>query len=81
MHRLPPGHERRPHGHVHGRIALIVSGAVDVHIGAEVVRLSPGAMTVIPPDLVRHAVVVGEGKVIDIDVFTPNGPEHARAHP
>lgn len=80
MHRLQPDHEPKPHKHVHEQIAYIVSGTVDFHIGEKVVRLGPGGMTVIPSNVIHHAVVIGEEEVINIDVFTPNRPEYAEAY-
>lgn len=77
LHRLQPDHEPKPHSHVHEQIAYIVSGTVDFHVGGEVVRLGPGGMVVVPPDVMHHAVVVGDEEVINLDVFTPRRPEYA----
>lgn len=77
LHRLQPDHEPKPHSHVHEQIAYIVSGTVDFHVGEEVVRLGPGGMVVVPPDVMHHAVVVGDEEVINLDVFTPRRPEYA----
>lgn len=77
LHKLQPDHEPMPHRHVHEQIAYIVSGQVDFHVGDEVVRLGPGGMVVIPPNVMHHAVVVGEEEVINLDVFTPRRPEYA----
>ncbi|MFQ6548088.1 cupin domain-containing protein [Aestuariibius sp. 2305UL40-4] len=80
MHRLQPEHEPKPHSHVHEQIAYIVSGSVDFHIGGEVIRLDPGGVVVIPPNVMHHAVVIGPEEVINIDFFTPNRPEYAEAN-
>lgn len=77
LHRLQPGHEPRPHRHVNEQIAYIVSGTADFHVGDQVVRLAPGGIIVIPPNVMHHAVVVGDEEVINIDVFTPARPEYA----
>lgn len=77
MHRLAPGHEPKPHSHVHEQIAYIVSGTADFHVGDKVVRLGPGGLVVIPSNVEHYAVVVGDEDVVNIDVFTPSRPEYA----
>jgi quercetin dioxygenase-like cupin family protein len=77
LHRLHPGHEPKPHRHENEQIAYIVSGTVDFHIGDEVLRLGPGGIAVIPPNVMHHAIVVGDETVINLDVFTPCRPEYA----
>ncbi|MDQ1850202.1 cupin domain-containing protein [Gemmobacter fulvus] len=77
LHRLQPGHEPKPHRHVNEQIAYIVSGVADFHIGETVLRLGPGGIAVIPPNVLHHAVVVGDQEVINLDVFTPARPEYA----
>ncbi|MBY6090601.1 MULTISPECIES: cupin domain-containing protein [Rhodobacterales] len=77
LHRLQPEHEPKPHKHENEQIAYIVSGTVDFHVGDEVVRMGPGAIITVPPNVMHHAVVVGDEEVINIDVFTPARPEYA----
>jgi len=77
MHRLQPDHEPKPHKHVYEQIAYIVSGTVDFHVGDEVRRMGPGSLIVIPPNVMHHAVVVGDEEVINIDIFTPARPHYA----
>lgn len=77
IHRLQPDHEPKPHKHENEQIAYIVSGTVDFHIGDQVVRLGPGGIVTVPPNVMHHAVVVGDEEVINIDVFTPARPEYA----
>lgn len=77
LHRLQPGHEPKPHNHVHEQIVYIVSGSVDFHIGDEVLRLNAGGLAVVPSMVTHHAVVVGDEPVINLDVFTPSRPEYA----
>ena len=59
------------------QIAYIISGEVDFHVGDEVVRLGPGGMLVVPPEVIHYAVVVGDEEVLNLDVFTPRRPEYA----
>jgi len=77
LHRLQPGHEPKPHNHVHEQIVYIVSGTVDFYIGDEVLRLGAGGLAVVPSMVMHHAVVVGDEPVINLDVFTPSRPEYA----
>lgn len=77
FHRLQPGHEPRPHSHLHEQIAYIQSGTVDFHIGKDVLRIGPGGIVAIPPNVIHYAVVVGDEEVINIDIFTPTRPEYA----
>lgn len=77
LHRLQPGHEPNPHAHVYEQIVYILQGQVDFHVGGEIVRLGPGGLMVIPPDVTHHAVVVGDEEVLNLDVFTPRRPDFA----
>lgn len=77
MHRMEPGNEPRPHKHEHEQLAYIASGTCDFHVGDQVVRMGPGSVIAIPPDVMHHLVVVGDEVVINIDVFTPARPEYA----
>jgi uncharacterized cupin superfamily protein len=64
MNRLMPGHESRPHNHVHEQMVHIVSGQIDSYVEHQVHRLGPGGM-------------VGDQPVINLDVFTPRRTEYA----
>lgn len=77
LHRLEPGHEPKPHNHPCEQIVYIIDGEMDFHVGAEVHRVRPGNVLVIPPNVVHHGVVVGDKAAINLDVFTPRRPEYA----
>ena len=77
LHRLQPGHQPSPHSHVNEQIVYIVAGTVDFHVGNEIVRLGPGGLIVVPPNVDHHAIVVGAEPVLNFDVFTPARPEYA----
>ncbi|EKF18557.1 MULTISPECIES: cupin domain-containing protein [Nitratireductor] len=81
LHRLYPEHEPRPHSHPNEQIAWIIEGFVDFHIGDVVERLGPGGIVVIPPNVMHHAIVVGDTPVLNLDVFTPSRPEYAPLPP
>ena len=77
LNRLMPGHEPRPHHHIYEQIAYVIAGQIDFHVGEKVVRLGPGGLLVIPPDVEHWGVVVGDEPVLNLDVFTPKRTEYA----
>ncbi|MFN8057765.1 MAG: cupin domain-containing protein [Vicinamibacterales bacterium] len=77
LHRLWPGHETRPHAHANEQVVWILEGLVDFHIGDDVLRLGPGGLAVVPPNVVHYAEVVGTSPALNLDVFTPSRPEYA----
>ncbi|WP_372399747.1 AraC family ligand binding domain-containing protein [Azospirillum sp. HJ39] len=56
LHRLMPGHEPRPHSHVHEqihvheRIVLILAGTIRFHVNGEDHLVGPDGLRAIPPD-------------------------------
>jgi quercetin dioxygenase-like cupin family protein len=56
-----------------------MSGTVDFHVGDEAVRLGPGGLRVVPPNVTHYAKIVGDEPPLDLDVFTSNRPEYAPA--
>jgi quercetin dioxygenase-like cupin family protein len=77
LHRVQPGHEKRPHSHPHEQIVYMISGRMDFHVDGEVHRLGPGGVIAIPPNAIHHGEVVGEEEAINLDVFTPRRSEYA----
>jgi quercetin dioxygenase-like cupin family protein len=77
LHRLQPGHEPRPHAHPHEQIVYIMQGTIDFHVGDEVIRLGPGGLLTVPPNVTHWGEVVGDEEVLNLDVFTPRRPEYA----
>lgn len=76
LHRIQPGHELRPHAHHYEQIVYMLSGTADFHIGDEVVRLTPGGLLVIPPNVEHYIEVRGPEEALELDVFTPKRPEY-----
>lgn len=76
LHRLHPGHAQLPHSHPHEQIAYIIEGVVDFHVGDEVLRLGPGGVAVVPPNVTHYAALVGDQPALNLDVFTPARPEY-----
>jgi quercetin dioxygenase-like cupin family protein len=77
LHRLKPGHEPRPHAHPYEQIVWIIEGKVDFHVGGETIRLGPGGLLTVPPNVTHYAEVVGDEVVLNLDIFTPRRPEYA----
>jgi quercetin dioxygenase-like cupin family protein len=77
LNRLMPGHEPRPHHHPNEQIAYVIAGQIDFHVGEKIVRLGPGGLLVIPPNVEHWGVVVGDEPVLNLDVFTPKRAEYA----
>lgn len=76
LHRLMPGHELSPHSHPNEQLVYIMEGEMDFHIGDQVLRLGPGGLAVIPPDMVHYGQVVGNTPALNLDIFTPARPEY-----
>jgi mannose-6-phosphate isomerase-like protein (cupin superfamily) len=53
-----------------------MEGVVDFHVGKEVVRLGPGGLCVVPPNVEHYAEVVGEKPALNLDIFTPARPDY-----
>lgn len=77
LHRLQPGHEPRPHAHPCEQIVYILAGEADFHVGDETIRLGPGGLLAVPPNVVHYIEVVGSEEVLNLDVFTPRRAEYA----
>jgi quercetin dioxygenase-like cupin family protein len=76
LNRLWPGHAPLPHSHIHEQIVYIIEGEVDFHIGSDLIRLGPGGLAVVPPNVTHYAQVVGDKPVLNLDVFTPARSEY-----
>jgi quercetin dioxygenase-like cupin family protein len=76
LHRLSPGHALLPHSHPHEQIVYIIEGVVDFHVGDEVLRLGPGGLAVVPPNVTHYAELVGDKPALNLDVFSPARPDY-----
>ena len=77
LNRLQPGHEPRPHAHPNEQIVYILQGQIDFHMEGQVIRLGPGGLLVIPPNVTHHGEVYGDVAVMNLDIFTPKRSEYA----
>lgn len=76
LHRLSPGHELAPHAHPNEQVVYIMEGVVDFHVGDTTLRLGPGGLAVVPPNVVHYAELVGDQPALNLDIFTPARPEY-----
>jgi quercetin dioxygenase-like cupin family protein len=67
--RLEQGAVLPRHKHPHEQTGYLVSGRIELVIGAETHQVSPGDSWCIPSD-VEHSVIAGEASVA-IEVFSP----------
>ena len=79
LHKLMPKHEPKPHKHTYEQIVYILQGQIDFHVGDEVIRLGPGGLLTVPPDVMHWGEVVGDEPVLNLDIFTPVREEYAAA--
>ena len=66
------------HSHPHEQILYIVDGDCDVDVGDESTRMGPGDMVHVPPNVEHDLRVVGDKRVINLDIFTPIREEYLR---
>lgn len=68
---LEPGMDLNPHVHDFDQIALIVEGHATMTLDGEVYDMPAGSVILIPAGVTHHAEPVGEGPVVNIDIFAP----------
>jgi len=66
---IKAGADLAAHSHVHEQITYMLEGELEMKIGNELVVLRPGAVQVIPSNVVHGASALTDCKLID--VFNP----------
>lgn len=66
---IKAGSDLPAHNHVHEQITYIIEGELEMKIGDELVTLRPGAVQVIPSNVLHGAKAISDCKLID--VFNP----------
>ncbi|MET0637696.1 MAG: cupin domain-containing protein [Chitinophagaceae bacterium] len=66
---IKAGTQMAAHNHVHEQITYMIDGEMEMQIGDETVLLKPGAVQVIPSNVVHSARAITECQLID--VFSP----------
>ena len=75
---LDPGHEPKPHSHIHEQLVYIMKGKCEFHAGKDVYPLTEGGLLYIPPNVEHFLQVVGKEPVIDLDVFSPKRSDYLK---
>jgi len=66
---LEPGAQIPPHSHPHEQVTSLIEGEMEMTVGGETKRFTPGCVVVIPPNT-SHAVKAAKACYV-IDVFYP----------
>jgi quercetin dioxygenase-like cupin family protein len=75
---IEPGHDPKPHSHVHEQLVYILKGECEFHIGEKIYPLIEGGLLYIPPSLEHYIVVTGKEPVLNLDVFSPQRSDYLR---
>ena len=75
---LDPGHEPKPHSHIHEQIVYIIKGECEFHVGKDVYQLREGGLLYIPPNVEHYIEVKGKEAVIDLDIFAPKRADYVK---
>jgi quercetin dioxygenase-like cupin family protein len=62
------------HQHPHEQTVVVLSGELELTVGAETVRLTPGTAYVIPPDVPHRGTATVDSRVLD--VFAPTRDDY-----
>lgn len=73
---MDDGAEVPLHSHPHEQGGMLIRGKLELTIGDETRLCEPGAMFLIPPNVLHRAVAVG-GPVLVLDVFSPVREDYA----
>jgi quercetin dioxygenase-like cupin family protein len=75
---LSPGHEPKPHSHIHEQMVYIIKGKCEFHVGGSVYQLTEGGLLYIPPNVEHYIVVKGKEPVINLDIFSPKRSDYLK---
>ncbi len=79
LNQLDPGHDPKPHFHVHEQIVYILQGHVDFTVGKRLFKLTAGNVLAIPPNAEHFARVTGKEPCINLDVFVPKREDYVQS--
>lgn len=68
---LKPGCVVPEHNHESEQVSYVVEGTLRFRVAGEEFLVEAGSALLIPPHTPHSAEVVGEGTVIDLDIFSP----------
>jgi quercetin dioxygenase-like cupin family protein len=78
LNAIEPGHQPKPHSHVHEQLVYIIEGECEFHVGHAVYPLVAGGLLCVPPNMEHYIVVAGEERVLNLDVFTPKRADYVK---
>lgn len=67
-----------PHSHPYEQLFLILEGELKLHIEGEVFDCPAGSIVRIPPNVMHCAMPPKEGRVVNMDIFTPYRAEYGK---
>lgn len=73
---MDAGAEVPLHSHPHEQGGVLLSGSLDLTIGGETRRVTPGSLFLIPPN-VPHRAVAADGPAVVLNVFSPVRVDYA----
>jgi quercetin dioxygenase-like cupin family protein len=73
---MDAGAEVPLHSHPHEQGGVLLSGTLELTIGDETRRVTPGALFLIPPNVPHRAVAI-DGPATVLDVFSPVREDYA----
>lgn len=71
LNTIEPGFPPFPHSHPHEQLLCILEGECEVTVGDEKRIMHAGDMVRIPPDMHHDLSVLGNKRVVNMDVFAP----------
>lgn len=75
---IDPGHEPKPHSHIHEQLVYIIKGECEFHVSGSVYQLKEGGLLYIPPNVEHYIVVKGKEPVINLDIFSPKRSDYLK---
>jgi quercetin dioxygenase-like cupin family protein len=78
LNHIEPGHQPKPHSHIHEQVVYIIEGQCEFHVGNSVYPLAEGGLLCIPPSVEHFIVVSGDKPVVNLDVFTPKRSDYVK---
>ncbi len=73
---MDAGAEVPLHSHPHEQGGVLLSGVIELTIGDETRRVTPGSLFLIPPDVPHRAIAI-DGPATVLDVFSPVREDYA----
>ena len=75
---IEPGHDPKPHSHVHEQLVYIITGECYFHVDKDMYPLTEGGLLYIPPNVEHYIVVKGKEPVINLGIFSPKRSDYLK---